>query len=247
MLVRLPQLTFNRYPYITHVINNAGVGSFIGIHVVKGLIELVRNPVRAVTAPNYKIEVKGEISADGLGWVWQCNVFGHYVMYRSLLPILRKSPFRTSRVVWMSSLEALRDVYDPNDFQLTKTEMPYEGSKCQMDLLAVTLDRNLVTSAPDSGPAVRHMVVQPGVVDTNIMGATQIGYLLQWLKIISFYFVSLFSPHQCSLVYNYRYGSFSRKIILSIHTSRRFRRSLHLLHHRFQLPTKPKPNKISSR
>lgn len=190
-ILEFGRVVCQRYPYVTHIINNAGTGSFLGIHMWKGFCELFKDPVRAVTAPNYKIEVKGEKSKDGLGWVWQCNVFGHYVIYRSLLPLLQKSPFQTSRVLWMSSLEALRDNFDPADWQLTETEMPYEGSKCQMDLVSVTLDRSCVTSVSGTGCTVRHLVIQPGVANTDILGASQIGWLMNFLKLVSFYLARL--------------------------------------------------------
>lgn len=180
------------YPYVSHIVNNAGTGSFVGIHIWKGLRELFRNPIRAVTAPNYKIENRGEISEDGLGWVWQCNVFGHYVIYKSILPLLYNSPFGTSRVLWMSSLEAVREFYQPLDWQLKETEFPYEGSKCQTDLLAATLDQHSMVSPSREGAAsIRHIVVQPGVVNTDILGANQIGFLLNYLKLFTFYLVRL--------------------------------------------------------
>jgi len=91
----------------------------------------------------------------------------------------------------MSSLEALRDNFDPVDWQLTETEMPYEGSKCQMDLVSVTLDRICVTAVSDTGSTVRHLVIQPGVVNTDILGATQIGWLMNFLKLLSFYLARL--------------------------------------------------------
>jgi 3-keto steroid reductase len=44
------------------------------------LKQLFSNPVMAITAPMYNKQLAGEISIDGLGWVWQCNVFGHYAL-----------------------------------------------------------------------------------------------------------------------------------------------------------------------
>jgi 3-keto steroid reductase len=39
--------------------------------------------VKAVTAPIYYMQEVGQLSQDGLGWVWHCNVFGHYVLVRT--------------------------------------------------------------------------------------------------------------------------------------------------------------------
>ena len=32
----------------------------------------------------YTIQREGVLSDDGLGWTWQCNVFGHYILVRTL-------------------------------------------------------------------------------------------------------------------------------------------------------------------
>lgn len=40
--------------------------------------------IAAVTTPKYFLQRVGDVSQDGLGLVWQCNVFGHYVLVRAL-------------------------------------------------------------------------------------------------------------------------------------------------------------------
>ena len=40
--------------------------------------QFVAGPVAAVTTPRYLIQRVGAESPDGLGLVWQSNVFGHY-------------------------------------------------------------------------------------------------------------------------------------------------------------------------
>lgn len=47
--------------------------------------QLFTEPIVAVTFPIYKKQHTGVMSSDGLGWVWQCNVFGHYLLVRSPL------------------------------------------------------------------------------------------------------------------------------------------------------------------
>lgn len=42
--------------------------------------QLTLNFMAAVSAPRYNVAITGEKSADGLGWVWQCNVFAHYTL-----------------------------------------------------------------------------------------------------------------------------------------------------------------------
>ena len=36
-----------------------------------------------VVCPSYTVQRKGVMSDDGLGWTWQCNVFGHYILVRA--------------------------------------------------------------------------------------------------------------------------------------------------------------------
>ena len=76
------------YPYVSHLICNAGVAPFVGISMSLLLRQLWRdmlafNLLRFVVYPTYAIQRKGVMSDDGLGWTWQCNVFGHYILVRT--------------------------------------------------------------------------------------------------------------------------------------------------------------------
>jgi len=84
--------------YLTHLVLNAGINS----HWKKDWVAAAKQflgegLVSATTAPKYMLQNVGEESGDGLGWVWQCNVFGHYVLVRlSFLSFFLPS----TRVVW---------------------------------------------------------------------------------------------------------------------------------------------------
>ncbi|KAG2119161.1 NAD(P)-binding protein [Suillus discolor] len=158
------------YPYVSHLICNAGVASFVSINWLLALKQFTMNWVEAVTAPIFYTQEVGQLSQDGLGWVWQCNVFGHYVLFRSLKSHLAKYQTSTgARVIWMSSHESNPIYYDPTDWQLVKTAHSYESSKFQMDLIAHRLDQ---VSLQDSDTLpTRHMIVLPGVAGTNIASA----------------------------------------------------------------------------
>lgn len=78
--------TLYRYPYISRLICNAGVASFSAIDWAACFKQLLKEPMNALTAPTFYIQHQGEISIDNLGWVWQCNLFGHYVLVSSFLP-----------------------------------------------------------------------------------------------------------------------------------------------------------------
>jgi 3-keto steroid reductase len=98
-------------------------------------------------------------------------------------------PSLGARVIWTSSIESAPTFYNPEDWQLVKTEYSYAVVKYQIDLLATRLDGLAVEQEPRcSSATVRHVVVQPGVVGTNISGALVSGFM-DFVKIVTFYMV----------------------------------------------------------
>ncbi|KAG6831902.1 hypothetical protein H0H87_003553 [Tephrocybe sp. NHM501043] len=176
-----------KYPYVSRLILNAGVASFSAIDWVGCVKQIIKEPVNAITAPVYYSQHTGEISLDGLGWVWQCNLFSHYVLYRSIQHLLLASPPSLgSRVVWSSSLEASPSFFDAEDWQNKKTEHSYESTKYQIDLISTRLDQ-LALQRPASR-RVRHFISHPGVCSTNVANAL-VGPVLNFCKIVVFYIV----------------------------------------------------------
>ncbi|KAJ7477218.1 hypothetical protein B0H11DRAFT_2234688 [Mycena galericulata] len=155
-----------RHAYISHMIFNAGVANFTHIDWPACIKQLVRSYVGAITAPEFYVQSAGEVSVDGLGWIWQSNLFGHYVLFRALQPLLQNPAYPAdSRIIWSSSMEASPKFYDEADWQLVKTEHSYESVKYQIDLIATTLDHQAQQDSSTSK--------QGGVLDA--------------LKIFSFY------------------------------------------------------------
>lgn len=176
-----------QYPYITDFICNAGLASFNGIHWPSCLAQLMTEPINALTAPRFYHQNQGELSVDGLGWVWQCNMFAHFCLFRALQSSLEASP-TGGRVVWASSLEASPTFYESDDWQLTNTAHSYESSKYQIDLIATHLDlvaRRALEVDPTSRP-VRHFISEPGVCSTNVSIALT-GPVLEIFKVWAFY------------------------------------------------------------
>ncbi|CAE6471419.1 unnamed protein product [Rhizoctonia solani] len=192
------------FPYITHLILNAGTGDFVGINWPLAIWEVCTRFKTAVTAPGFKIQATGKTSEDGLGWVWQCNVFGHFVLVRSLREMLAHNPFSSSRVrslremlahnpfsssrvLWTSSLEG-RPSFFPgiDDYQLLSAPHSYEASKYEAELVACGLDE--LESERNNG--VRHLIVHPGVAGTNIF-FEHTGWLLDKLMFVAFYIARL--------------------------------------------------------
>ncbi|KAJ4471989.1 hypothetical protein J3R30DRAFT_1015483 [Lentinula aciculospora] len=175
----------NNYPYVSHVICNAGIAPFTAIDWPSCIHQLLTNPVAAVTTPRYYLQAWGEVSQDGYGFVWQCNVFGHYILYKELNPLLTSSKYcYDSRVIWTSSLESKR-TYEVEDWQLTKTRDPYGSSKYQTELISMELDRRALHN-PEVPKRVRHFTAHPGVTHTNI-DLNLINPLLHYLKHFVFY------------------------------------------------------------
>ena len=69
-----------RLPYVSHIVLNAGVASFHTINFWQCITQLFTRPMAAITSPEFYSQHSGEISADNLGWIWQSNVFGHFVL-----------------------------------------------------------------------------------------------------------------------------------------------------------------------
>ncbi|KJA21652.1 hypothetical protein HYPSUDRAFT_140311 [Hypholoma sublateritium FD-334 SS-4] len=190
-----------RVPYVSHLVCNAGVASFSGMDWIACLKQFMVSPMSAITAPGFYLQHMGEISADNLGWVWQSNVFGHFILFRELEDLLRASPFDSSRVIWCSSLEASPKFYDSKDWQLKSTEHSYESTKYQIDLIATCLDQLATSVQPTSGKPVRHFVSEPGVCSTSISRAL-VGPVLDYLKVFAFYVGRMFgSPHHSIVPY----------------------------------------------
>ncbi|KAG6897681.1 hypothetical protein C0992_012430 [Termitomyces sp. T32_za158] len=166
---------------------NAGVASFSEIDWIGAIKQILTEPVNGVTAPNYYHQHSGEISIDGLGWVWQCNLFSHYVLYRSIQHLLLASPpCLGSRVLWSSSIEASPEFFNPEDWQNKCSEHSYESTKYQIDLISTRLDQ-LALQRPASR-RIRHFVTHPGVCSTNVADAL-IGPVLNLCKVLVFYLV----------------------------------------------------------
>lgn len=55
-------------------------------------MDLLRFPIHAVHHPRRNMQVNGVLSKDNLGYAWQCNTFGHYVLVRPFFECSRFPP-----------------------------------------------------------------------------------------------------------------------------------------------------------
>jgi len=177
------------YPYISHLICNAGCGFWSGVDKLLAFrIIFTKGLNLAVTLPSYKLQKIGIMSKDGLGATWQSNLFGHYIMYRRLKPLFKahaQRAARPARVIWTSSVEGQPCWYNHADWQLVKTDHSYEASKYQIDLVAAKLEQRCRESGGE-GDVVRHFIVHPGIAHSN-MTKDMIWFVLDVCKIALFW------------------------------------------------------------
>ncbi|MDI1491902.1 MAG: 3-keto-steroid reductase [Ramalina farinacea] len=139
-------------PHLDSIICNAGIGNVRGIAWGKAIGSMLTDFVNATTcATPYKICDTGTLTApqkaDGeqqhlpdLGLVFTSNIFGHYMLSHQLVPLLTSTPAGcdTGRIIFVSSLEAVAEAFNPQDIQALKTPQAYESSKRLTDLLVLT-------------------------------------------------------------------------------------------------------------
>ncbi|TIB65733.1 hypothetical protein E3P77_02605 [Wallemia ichthyophaga] len=185
----------SNYTSIASLICNAGGGTFSGIDWVGATVQMLSHPLAAVTYPTYKLQSHGATSSDNLGWVFQMNIFGHFIIARELTALLEaESRTQPTSILWMSSLEASKCAYDlEGDFDMQRHAYSYEASKYLTEALAIGLDEELRASHSST----RSVIVHPGVVWSSIF-YEHLGVLLDLLMALAFYMARWCgSPHHC--------------------------------------------------
>ncbi|KIJ23344.1 hypothetical protein M422DRAFT_213917, partial [Sphaerobolus stellatus SS14] len=182
----------SRYPYVSHIVMNAGFLPIIGLDYIYAIKEIFLDPARAVTQPRFMIQAEGLESPDGLGMVFQSNVLGHFSLFRELEGLLHKNPSGDSRVQWLSSLDCNAGDYDPADIQIRRGTYPYEASKFQEDLIVTALAHQAAANPPKEGEAhIQHSLSTPGICHTANTGPV-LNFILELAKQASFYLARLF-------------------------------------------------------
>ncbi|CAO1620613.1 unnamed protein product [Parajaminaea phylloscopi] len=196
----------DRHQYITHLVLNAGGAAWTGLNFPKAIWMMLTGFRSAVTYPAFKMQRSGDLSQDGVGWVWSINVGGSWMLAQALLPLLRRTPYATpSRVIWTSSIEAFRRYYDTQDMQCLRTDVPseaYESTKFQCELAAVGLDQQLREEGDSQiGRRPHVLLTHPGVIATSIM-ADFLNWFTSIAMLCTFYIARwLASPHHCIAPY----------------------------------------------
>ncbi|KAG8932244.1 hypothetical protein FRC01_014885 [Tulasnella sp. 417] len=165
-----------KYPYVSHLVLNAGLMAYKGLDWGVVVKQLLTDFHGLVSAPEFKLQHVGETSEEGFGYVWMCNVFGHYIMTKELDQLLRKCPSLPGRVIWESSSEAKPQAFDIDDWQLVKTDQSYEASKYQVDVIATLANSTVVYDEDGNSRPLdivdetrpRHFVVGPAVTASEL-------------------------------------------------------------------------------
>ncbi|PLB55068.1 3-ketosteroid reductase [Aspergillus steynii IBT 23096] len=159
------------FPKLDAILLNAGIGGWTGIDWPRAVWDICTDPAHAVTWPAYKLASAGVVTdpqtarvdqEPRLGAVFCANVFGHYMLAHNVMSLLRR-PGQSGRIIWVSSIEATVNLFDPDDLQGLRTTTPYESSKALTDILALTSD------LPSVAPWVRsfHSIDDRTAADTT--------------------------------------------------------------------------------
>ncbi|KAI8393584.1 uncharacterized protein BYT42DRAFT_551563 [Radiomyces spectabilis] len=151
-----------KYNHVNYLFCNAGILSALGIKWSRLFFYFLKDPVGLMERSDATIQAMGELNPDGMGRVFACNVFGHYVMMRELEQLLSNSG--DGRVIWTSSITAEKASFDIEDWQGLKSLVPYEASKWACDLVAIATNDRFI----QEGLNVVSFTTSPGVVASNI-------------------------------------------------------------------------------
>lgn len=165
-----------KYNEINYFFNNAALGLCDGINWWRAIWEICTNPKKAVTDPGYRIQRKGLISKDGMGYVFQANVFGTYFLIYQILDSLSRG---RASVVWISSLCSTSQYLSLDDIELINSDRPYDGSKRIIDLL------HLATYKQLKAKNIYQYVVQPGIFISQSY-AEQLNIFTYWSMLLLF-------------------------------------------------------------
>ncbi|CAG8487818.1 10739_t:CDS:2 [Diversispora eburnea] len=149
---------------------NAGILSCVYVDWWVIPYQLISNPKELFTDTKLIVQPVGNLTEEGLGETFACNIFGHYVMvslfYFNWLidnSNMLAAAAGHARIVWTSSCTAKRDDYNPIDYQCIKGSSPYESSKYISDIISIALNSRL------NQRGIFSFTTHPGVVASNIV------------------------------------------------------------------------------
>lgn len=149
----------NTHRCIDYVYLNAAQGVYEGIDWLGATVECCTNPIKGVTYPTYKIQKVGVTSTDGLGLVFQANVFGPYYFIHRLIDYNLFDLSPDPRIVWISSVMSKPSYLSMDDLQLLRSNESYEGSKRLVDLIHLATYKTLLKEH-----RIKQYLTHPGIL-----------------------------------------------------------------------------------
>lgn len=189
----------SRYYKLDYVYLNASYAMFDGIDWSMAAREFFTNPMESFTLGTFKKQRLSKLTNDGMGSVFQANVFAPWFMIRRLtqkrtgqkavfpdLPVLRQG----SKVFWISSIASSATALKLDDIELTHTLPSYEASKRLVDLLHEATYKELHEKY-----GVQSVLVEPGIFKSTTFVPT-LNIINYWGMMMTFYILRwLGSPH----------------------------------------------------
>lgn len=195
-----------RYPKIDYLFFNACLALYDGIDWNQALIDSFKSPLKAFTYGAFKKQRKSVITDDGMGNVFQANVFTPWFMIRRMVtsprdvsmdkldtPSYKLQPLlgKGSKVFWVSSVTA--DLVGTNEIQtdfiedveFLNVKESYEASKREIDLLHHATARLLRDKY-----GVLSFLVQPGIFKSTTFSPT-LNIFTYFGMLLAFYFCRL--------------------------------------------------------
>lgn len=170
-----------RYKHIDYMYVNAAQGVYSGIDWVGATVEVFKNPIEAVTNPTYKLQRVGVKSPDGMGLVFQANVFGPYYLIHKIKHLLQNG----GKIIWISSIMSAPKYLSFNDLQLLESPASYEGSKRLVDLLHFGTYKQLQKEY-----GIDQYLVHPGIF-TSFSFFQYLNFFTYYGMLFLFYFARL--------------------------------------------------------
>ncbi|OZJ04539.1 hypothetical protein BZG36_03996 [Bifiguratus adelaidae] len=211
-----------RYNQLDLFFCNAGLLSASGLNWPKIFRLLFTDMKGLLERADATVQRTGEFNEDGMGLVFACNVFGHYILIRALEELLQKSG--EGRVIWTSSITSKHEEFSLDDWQGVYCPYPYESSKWLCDIIAVQINEHF----KQKRLKITSFTTHPGVVASSIGNLPRyitesrklLHYIVRWCGVssqtitgwhgaLSNIYVAFHLPLS-DLETNVRYGSYIR-------------------------------------
>lgn len=177
-----------RYRQIDYVFFNSSYSQMGGIDYWQATKDFLSSPLRAFTVGTFKIQGPPRLSGDGMGVVFQANVFAPWYLVQEILPVLKPG----AKLIWISSCISLPEFYDPSDLGIERNMHSYEASKYELEMLHAATYEPLL-----SEKGIESWILQPGVFKSTTFVPT-LNAFMYFGMLMMFYICRWFgSPFHC--------------------------------------------------